>query len=410
MKRTSWLPIALACALLLAGCAGDGAGPSPTSFPTLPALDTPTAYVFRLQTTAEPTPSPASSPTVEARRSIPVDGELASTYPPLKVTYPSGVSGKLLALHVRLGQVVRAGDPIATLDEGDLVQAVAGAQLALERAIEDRSATEGEAEAAYQRALEEAGWELELAQAELRWTRLRTPDAAMLQAEISLENAREAEAFAAEAWKQSLDRPWEPQWVRDAALREYNKKSKALELTELLYQRAQVELDVYSTQLMVRQKAVVRAQVRLAAVEKETCEACERAVADAESTLAEARERLGHTELRAPQDGMVTAIDAYAGSVVTGETAIVTLLAVDDLVFTTLNLDERHAALVRPGQRAAIILRFYPEATIVGEVHALFPRLGDGEGARFVAHIRLVETGGLSLLPGMTGRAEIALE
>jgi multidrug resistance efflux pump len=232
----------------------------------------------------------------------------------------------------------------------------------------------------------------------------------MLQAEISLENAREAEAFAAEAWKQSMDRPWEPQGVRDAALAAYNKQSRALELAELQYQRAQVELDVYATQLRVRQKAVVRAEARLAAVEKETCEACERAVEDAERALAGARERLGHPELRAPQDGLVTAIDAYAGSVVSGETAIVTLLGVDDLYFTTLNLDERHAAFVRPGQQAAIVLRFYPEATVVGEVHALFPRLGGAEGARFVAHIRLVDTGGLTLLPGMTGRAEIALE
>ena len=64
----------------------------------------------------------------------------------------------------------------------------------------------------------------------------------------------------------------------------------------------------------------------------------------------------------------------------------------------------------KPGPRAAIILRFYPEATVVGEVHALFPRLGGEEGARFVAHIRLVDTGGLDLLPGLTGRAEIALE
>ena len=84
-----------------------------------------------------------------------------------------------------------------------------------------------------------------------------------------------------------------------------------------------------------------------------------------------------------------------------------------DLRFVTTNLDERHAALLRPGQAADIVLRFYPDTAIAGEVDVVLPRAAGAAGAaqaRFVAHFRLVDTRGLALLPGMTGRAEITIE
>ena len=52
------------------------------------------------------------------------------------------------------------------------------------------------------------------------------------------------------------------------------------------------------------------------------------------------------------------------------------MLDVSDLRFVTLNLDERHAALLKPGQAANIVLRFYPDAEILGVVDVVLPPSG----------------------------------
>jgi len=83
---------------------------------------------------------------------------------------------------------------------------------------------------------------------------------------------------------------------------------------------------------------------------------------------------------------------------------------VDELYFATLSLNERQASAIRPGQPAAITLRFYPDVPIVGTVERVVLRLERQADARFAAYLRLLETGDLALLPGMTGRAEIRID
>jgi multidrug efflux pump subunit AcrA (membrane-fusion protein) len=408
----------LIVALFLSACAGRPAETSipPTPFPTLPLAPAPTAtpYVFRPggapAVTALPTPALAQS----EQGAIPVDVELVGLDPPLPVTFPQGVSGQLIALYVRLGQQVAAGDWIATVQDDELQRAVHAAQLALEQAKAARAEGEAAAEAAYQRALQSARWDLDRAWTAVQIAEKQASTTAVARAQAALAGALTAEAEAADAHKQALDRPWEPSEVRDALYRAWQTTIVNRELAELDLADARVAVEVHGMQLAALRQEVSRARSRVDGLAPEVDPALARAESAALQALAGAQERLSLTELYAPRGGRVVAVGAAVGAAVDGGTAIVTLLDAGELRFVTLNLEERHAALLRPGQPAQIVLRAYPEALFPAEVDMVLPPAGAQSAAQragpgFVAYLRVTDTAGLDLLPGMTGRAEIAL-
>jgi multidrug resistance efflux pump len=340
---------------------------------------------------------------------IPLDGRVVSTVPLLQLMFPQGVSGRLLTVYVQVGQQVHAGERIAAVDDGALQAAVDAAQDNLERARETQARVETQAEAAYALAVEAAEWTLERAKHDLAVSSLSSPTTALRQAEVNAARALDTEALAADRYQQSLERSWEDQEVRDALYKEWQARVADRELAELQVEDLETRVKIHGMELALSRRAVTRAQAAVERVEKAVDPRYAYAVADAVAALAQAEADLALATLTAPRDGLVTSIDAATGTWVDLHTSIVTLLDVDDLSFVTLNLDERRAAYVRPGQAVRITLRFYPQETIGGEVDVLVPE-GGREATRFVAHIRLVDTRGLDLLPGMTGRAEIVIE
>ena len=399
---------ALLGALLLSGCASGvlDAQQPPTPFPTLPVTEVPPTATRIVEPTAEPTPTPDPA----AGFVVPVEGELENVYPPLEAAFDPQVSGQLSAVHVRIGQPVAAGEAIASLDDRELRQAVAEAQLALHEAIVARDEAALEAEADYQRAVEDAEWAVEMARLEWGWARQQPEELITLPAQLALDKATDEAAAAAVNYKESLDRPWEPQSVRDGWNKETQRTEMARQLAELQFQQAQVQLEQHRVALRRLAREVVLAEWALAELEPATCEPCERAVEQTEAALAAAQEDLARAQLLAPHDGLVVAVHAAVGATIRGGNPIVTLLDVHNMHFVTLNLDERHAALVRPGQAVQITLRAFPETPVEGEVDVLLPGNGGEGDARFVVYIRLLDVKGLALLPGMTGRAEILVK
>jgi len=370
-----------------------------------------------------------------------MDGELATVYPALRLSFGGNVSAQVKSLNVQIGQRVRAGDLIAVLDDRDLKQAVADAQLNLDRAREDLAQAQADAEKRYQKALrdaqtkydkeletaqtkydrelQEAQTALENAQTALERAKMQPPTTNLREAQVNLERARKAEADAADNYKQALDRPWEKQSIRDSYYEEWQRRITDRELAELRHQDAKIALDVYYFDLRTKERDVRRAQDKLAQVKMDKVEMSQvekeedftryvRAVQDAEKRLADAQKNLENVNLYAPWDGLITSIDTTVGATVTGSTPIVTLLNIGELYFITANLSERHVAQIAPGQQARITLRTYPDAVVTGVVKVVIPnanRKTDAD-ARFVAYIR-VDSSDLDLLPGMTGRVEI---
>jgi HlyD family secretion protein len=410
MKLYHRLITALLCTALLAGCSIGPRGVTQIEPP-------PTA----LEASSTATPAPA----LPVGNTILMDGELASAAPELKLTFPGNASGDLLALHVRVGQRVEAGDLIAAIDDGELQRAVTDAQRALDRAIEDRDRAQADAQETYRQQLDDAQaqYDEELRQAErtladaqnaLQRTQMQPPTTSLAQAQVDLQRAIGAEAEAEDDYKQALDRPWDPQSIRDTLYKQWQERITDRGLAERRLKDAQDTLDAYALDLEAKKENVARAEEDLARVELEQVQqpveepSYARAVQDGERQLAEAQDALADAEIRAPWAGLVTSIDAAVGDSVSVNTSIVTLIDVAQLYFVTDNLSERHVAQLRPGQPAAITLRAYPDTVVNGQIDSVIPQSGQAQGdeARFVAYIRLEETS-LALLPGMTGRVEV---
>jgi multidrug efflux pump subunit AcrA (membrane-fusion protein) len=413
MKSYYRLIAALLCTALLAGCSigSRGAAQIEPPPPTVEAAGT-------------ATPAPA----LPVGNTILMDGELASAAPELQLTFPGSANGELLALHVRVGQRVEAGDLIAAIDDGELQRAVTDAQRVLDRAVEDRDRAQADAQDTYEQELDDAQaqYEEELRQAErtladaenaLQQTQMQPPTTSLAQAQVDLQRAIGAEAEAEDDYKQALDRPWEPQSIRDTLYKQWQERITDRGLAERRLKDAQDALDAYALDLEAKKQDVAQAQEDLARVELEEVKepvvdpSHARAVQDAERQLAEAQDALADAELRAPWAGLVTSIDVAVGDSVSANAPIVTLIDLVQIYFVTDNLSERHVAQLRPGQPAAITLRAYPDTVVNGKIDSVVPQSGQAQGdeARFAAYIRLEETS-LDLLPGMTGRVEVRTE
>jgi len=421
-----WVGIAIALVLALGGCADVRPGAATTPPP---------------EEDVQSRPEPTAPPVLPEASVILVDGELVAAVPELQLGFPGSASGDLVALHVAIGQRVRKGDLIAVLDDTQLRQEVTRAQRDLERATEDKAKWEADAERAYrrelrdaedryrrestdaerryQRELEDARRALARAERDLERLRMQPPTTALTEARVNLARARDAEAQAADSYKQALDRPWEPQSVRDALYKEWQARIVDRELAELRLEDAETALRAHEMDVRTSRQEVAYARADLASVvrdevtqdevDKETNLSYDRAVEDARLKLAEAQADLEDARLYAPWDGLVREVHASIGTAVAAGAPVVTLLDVTHLYFCTENLSERHVAQLAPGQRATVTLRAYPDAQLTGAVEVVLPQTGNvAEGeARFAAYVRL-DPSDLVLLPGMTGRVEIA--
>jgi multidrug resistance efflux pump len=433
VKRQAWLIVLLVMALLLGGCTGKRA--EVVEPEALPAGGHAEQASPASQETAR-APLPAASDVIL------MDGELVSAYPALELAFPGNASGELLAWHVQLGQRVARGDLLAVLDDDALLKAVAEAKLSLDRALEDMEKGEADiektyqresedaqtrydravrdAERKYQRELDEARRALERARSDLERLRMQPPSTALAEAEVELARAIDREADAADAYKQALDRPWENQDNRDSLYNDWQASIVDRDLAERRLDDAQIAMQVHQLDLQARQKDVENAETDLKRVEKDPVDrdvverevnlALGRAVEDAQQKLAEAQKDLEDARLYAPWDGLVLSLEAGIGSTIDSGRAVLKMLNIEELYFSTQNLSERHISQLRRGQRAEITLRVYPDTALGGTVDVVLPqteRATDAD-ARFVAYIR-PDASELDLLPGMTGRVEVII-
>lgn len=154
------------------------------------------------------------------------------------------IAGKLDMLDLRPGDHVRSGQILARLDMASLERALEEARLKLSRADAEHARQLADAELVLQSA------QLRLEQAQMDHARqiaeteqvLRTARARLVQAqlqypnltpaEILLNQATADEAYTHDEYRKALDRPWEPQTVRDGALRAWNAARDALAIAQ----------------------------------------------------------------------------------------------------------------------------------------------------------------------------------
>jgi multidrug efflux pump subunit AcrA (membrane-fusion protein) len=363
------------------------------------------APVGAITVEAEPTSAPALLPEASVGKIVVADGRLASPFPSLALGFGGGVSGDVVSMTVRAGDVVTAGDVLARLDDADLRLAVDKAQLTLDRAVLDRE----RAQVQWEQDVADAQQSLETAQRALETSRLQYSSTSVEEANTALQHWLEAEADAKRNYETPLFGDYTPDDIKESNYKAWQNAIRERELAEMRLQDARNTRGVHALDIEAREQDVAQAERKLVALEEGIAPTYDRAIEDAEHELAKAKAALENAVLTAPWSAIVLSIDVAPKATIAAGTPVVTLLNIEDgLRFISENLSEQHVAALRPGQRATITLRTYPETPLEGTVEAIIPQVQAAEttDARFTVHLRLDPTE-LSLLPGLTGRAEI---
>ena len=364
------------------------------------------------------------------------------------------VGGWLAELDVRPGDVVKAGEVIARLQVDDLLWQIAqtegeldSAQLALSAAEKTRmdqiaqleldlaaaQASAALAEADNTEALARAERALSVAQE--RQARLQaqaTEYAAQVTiAGVALEQAEDALAQAQVAYAEALDRPWEPQGVRDAFAHALLQAKWALTIAQARYDRANAARATYQHDLNLQRLAVAEAQAEwarlkdhedpLLAIEMQRVqqrldqlsEGVDPLLFDrvqrAQRDLEHLQTLLVDASVVTPMDGVVLEVWARVGDTVSPGMGLV-LLTNPAVVEVQATVIEEDVPLIRVGQMADLFFDAQPAALIHGSVIRIVPQRVHGQD-RPLYHVYLAPIGELpeGLFAGMTVDASIII-
>ncbi len=396
----------------------------------------------------EEEPEPIIPPTL----TILADGEIKLGRPTLPLSFEA--SGKLVALNVSVGDVVSAGDVIATLDDQALQEAVTSAELRL--ALTQNSLAQAEFE--LQKLVD---WEPDdsaiaiaeanITSAEANLQSAQNQDAAagnrLTSSQVNIDQANRELADAQEQYDNAYSegRLWEEQY--DALVCEviggfeqclnitYAERLKNdREFATARLQNAQEQLRIARANYALEasnlsNSSTVGAESGLVAAEQELVRAlkaptaddintarlnvtqAELSLAQEEFTLQQAQEALADSQLVAPWSGTILSVDAVEGATIGAGTPVVTLVDTAGLEFHTTNLSERDLDEIEIGQVAEVTLKTYPNEPFSGVVTRIeFQANGVvGDAAVFPVVVTLDETD-QAVRVGMTGRVEISRE
>jgi len=146
----------------------------------------------------------------------------------------------------------------------------------------------------------------------------------------------------------------------------------------------------------------------------EAVAAAEAQVEQAEAALAQARSALEDASLRAPFDGMVTAVSVREGEMVAAAgfpvSPVITIGDLSHLRIETTDLSEMDIAKVEVGQEVAVTFDALPEKSLRGRVSKIAPMATlEAGGTNYTATIELEEADP-DLRWGMTAFVDIIIQ
>lgn len=244
-------------------------------------------------------------------------------------TIATRLPGHVVAIEVRNGDRVNAGDVIAQLDDGDIVLAIAAARarIATQRAAIARLARQAD-----------------------------TARAVVVQAEAELAGLRAADTLA------------QSELSRYTALAARDHASRAR------LDQAQAERQRSAAALVSAEAAIATARARVEVARAEMAEA-ERMLPELETALARAERDRGFASIRAPFDGIVGNRAVQPGEFVQPGARIAAVVPVTGL-WIDANFKETHLARLKPGQLARIEVDALPGAMLEGRVESFSPASG----------------------------------
>lgn len=361
-------------------------------------------------------PTPLPTRVVVANTNITADGALALARPLVSASFEA--SGNVSAINVAPGQAVKKGEVLVELDGTALNEALALAQeqLTLKQAEIDNSETKAtaseiasakaslnSANAAYE-ALQKGPSEYDIDEALRNWntaknslytTQLNRDQVCQLAPGVStLEDFQRAKSSNKECNHADMD-------------------AQAGELRVASAYQAYLDAQLPATEAELAQaySTVAQAKASLAALQKGTSadqkKVYELQLQQAQITVDRAQRDLDQAKLLSPCDCVVQAVNYSVGGNATGS---ITLLDRSEVRFHTSNLNERDVVKLVVGQAVTLRLKAF-EQTFTGKVNAILPISSGTESSVALYTVIIdVDPAGQTLLPGMTGQAEIHLD
>lgn len=355
--------------------------------------------------TPDVTPTPLPTPVQIFQSTVTADGEIVLPLPPQRLSFPSSLSGTIEEIYVVVGQTVKQGDLVAKVDDTDLQTNLAKAEASLELT---EAQIANEAAPALAGDIAEARSNLAAAQAELQRLLDLPSEEAITQAAADL-RLREIEL------RQAQEAYDEVAFAEGVGL---SPQAAELQTATLNYERAQA---VYTDATKPADEAeIVAARSRVVqndnALEKlltglrpEAQSVNSARLKEAKIQVEEAKSNLSKALLRAPWDGIVTAVDGAPG--VSINNASITLAKTEPLRFATSNFSERNLDDITAGAEATIYLKTYSNISFPAIIQRieLESTEKDGDTALFTVYFDF-NGGDFEIRPGMTGRVEINIE
>jgi HlyD family secretion protein len=436
------------------------------------------------KSTSPPTPTPSASAYAQPK-SVGTGRitALGTVRPAQALQLSLTVSGPMQSVYVRLGTEVKESDLLAELDTAMLDlqlrsarEEVAARQAALdallsgpsEAAVERAKAAHAQQVAQAKIALQIA--QLQLAQAkhqgqastvdmarlglqqatyQLEQARAQSPTPEITIAQVSLARAQDTLARAQDEYRKALDRPWEPQEIRDGLARAVQQAEWDVALAEarlaaaqnaqLAHQHGLSALGVqssiadaqvaqaldaqaaYTATLALLAATVEQAQLTLDGLQAWTNPLLD-PVSQQEIAQAEARVRQAElaaeqlalqiegAELRAPFDGVISAVHVRPGEWAVPGAPVVEILDTTRWYVETRNVSELTIGQVSVGQAATVQIIPFGGETLQGQVDTISPVAVVQQGDTTYTLMIALEPSDLNLRPGMNAQVEIQIE
>lgn len=333
------------------------------------------------------------------------------------VSLSSKVPGKVLAVAVREGDVVKRGQVVVQIDPSDaqdnLRQAQAGLQAAVARLSQAKTnvtVTDIQTKAGIQQA--KAG--LAAAQSNLQKVKsgARTQERLMAEnqvttAKANLDNAqsnlhRYKQLYSQGAVAASLLDTYQTQY--NISLAQYNSAKENLSLVQ---EGARSE-DIRSAEEAVTQarQALITAKANASqtAVRMQDVTSAKAGIAQAQAQVGLAIEQLNNTALKSPVDGIVSQRMADPGQSVNATIPLLQIVNVRT-VFFQADISETVLSKIHPGQTVDVKVDAFPNMTFIGKVAKINPS-ASVDTRNFGVRVQ-VPNAANRLRPGMFARGSV---
>ena len=353
---------------------------------------------------AAPTVAPLPARAVVVEKLVTVDGVLALKTPTLALGFDA--SGIVNAVNVTLGQAVKKGDVLASVDDTALQDAVADAQAQLDS---QQASIAQQAKPTTKEELAAAQAALNSAYTSYNTTKVGSTASELESARMSAETAKTQYLAAGAGRDLACGGGTATQSCKTQEVSLGN-AYESMVAAQARYQALLVP--VSKEKLTQAYNSVASAKARLEALKTGVTEAQQKIneaqLSQAQATLDRAKANLLTSKLFSPCDCVVQAMNVAVG-MQAGNNAM-SLVDTVGLQFKTTNLTERDVANIKAGSLVIVRLKALANA-LTGKVNTV---LGQSSGAQsgtalFTVLVDL-DTTDKRLLPGMTGQAEVAIQ